>query len=78
MMMFAVKPWLGLRLWLVAVADEYIPQRYVAMLEKERELGLEETLPLEYLTCFKDLWADMGIQMAILKGNEYALHDNLN
>lgn len=53
-------------------------QRYVSFLEKERELALDESLPLEYLPCYKDLWADMGIQVAILRGNEYALHDNLN
>ncbi|KAF2670317.1 heterotrimeric G protein alpha subunit subtype 2 [Microthyrium microscopicum] len=53
-------------------------QRYVELLQHERELSLDESLPPEYLQCFKDLWADMGIQMAILKGNEYALHDNLN
>jgi guanine nucleotide-binding protein subunit alpha len=50
----------------------------VGFLEHEKELGVEESLPPEYLACFKDLWADMGIQLAMLKGNEYALHDNLN
>lgn len=27
---------------------------------------------------FTSLWADKGVQLAMLKGNEYALHDNLS
>jgi guanine nucleotide-binding protein subunit alpha, other len=34
-------------------------------------------MPEEYLEPIKALWADGGVQKAILKGNEYALHDNL-
>lgn len=37
-----------------------------------------EPMPLECLTAFNSLWADKGIQLAMLKGNEYALHDNLS
>jgi guanine nucleotide-binding protein subunit alpha len=32
---------------------------------------------MQYLQPFKDLWADAGVQQAIEKGNEFALHDNL-
>lgn len=35
-------------------------------------------MPREYLDAFTALWEDKNVQMAILKGNEYALHDNLS
>lgn len=34
-------------------------------------------MPLDCLNAFKSLWEDEGVQLAIRKGNEYALHDNL-
>lgn len=44
----------------------------------DRELGVKETFPLHYLPALKGLWVDDGVRQAIVKGNEYALHDNLN
>ena len=41
------------------------------------ELGANDAMPVDYLEPIKSLWADAGVQKAILKGNEYALHDNL-
>lgn len=41
------------------------------------EIGPNDPLPQEYLLPIKSLWADSGVQKAILKGNEYALHDNI-
>jgi len=41
------------------------------------EIGPNDPLPEEYLQPIKSLWADAGVQKAILKGNEYALHDNV-
>ena len=35
-------------------------------------------MPLDCLEAFKSLWADQGVQLAINKGNEYSLHDNLS
>lgn len=35
-------------------------------------------MPVDFLHAFTSLWADKGVQMSILKGNEYALHDNLS
>lgn len=35
-------------------------------------------MPAEYLSAFKELWRDSGVQQAVGKGHEYALHDNLN
>ena len=34
-------------------------------------------MPGDCLIAFRALWADEGVQLAIKKGNEYALHDNL-
>ena len=34
-------------------------------------------MPIDCLHAFKSLWHDEGVQLAIEKGNEYALHDNL-
>lgn len=42
------------------------------------EIGPDDAMPLDCLHAFHSLWADKGCQLAILKGNEYALHDNLN
>lgn len=35
-------------------------------------------MPEEFLGAFNCLWADKGVQLTILKGNQYALHDNLS
>ena len=35
-------------------------------------------MPLDCLHAFQNLWVDKGVQLAMLKGNEYALHDNLS
>lgn len=42
------------------------------------EIGPEDAMPTDYLQAFSTLWDDRGVQMAMLKGNEYALHDNLS
>ena len=52
-------------------------KQYVALINLDRDLGSKETLPAEYLPAFKSLWKDPGIQQTIVKGNEFALHDNL-
>lgn len=38
----------------------------------------DEPLPEDYLEPIKSLWQDQGVKSAIAKGNEYALHDNLD
>lgn len=43
----------------------------------DKEIGPNDPLPPDYLQPIKSLWADAGVQKAILKGNEYALHDNI-
>lgn len=41
------------------------------------DLGPKDPMPREYLIAFRSLWDDAGVQQAIEKGNEFALHDNL-
>ncbi|RYO99736.1 hypothetical protein DL764_006724 [Monosporascus ibericus] len=48
-----------------------------ALLLVDNEISPNDSLPPEYLEPIKSLWADAGVQKATLKGNEYALHDNL-
>lgn len=42
------------------------------------DIGPEDAMPLDCLGAFRALWKDEGVQLAIRKGNEYALHDNLS
>lgn len=44
----------------------------------EYELSPNDHFPMSYLEPLKNLWADEGVRKAIAKGNEYALHDNLD
>lgn len=44
----------------------------------ELEISPQERLPVDYLEPVRSLWADAGVQVAVSKGNEYALHDNLS
>lgn len=56
--------------------DESNTQR-AEYLREDPEISPDEPLPQESLQAFLDLWHDKGVQMTMLKGNEYALHDNL-
>ena len=47
------------------------------MIEKEPEIGTSEIYPSNMLRAFDRLWNDRMVRQAILRGNEYALHDNL-
>lgn len=42
------------------------------------ELSPNDQFPEQYLGPLKSLWDDEGVKKAIAKGNEYALHDNLD
>ncbi len=42
------------------------------------ELSANDPLPADYLDPIKRLWVDGGVKNAIEKGNEFALHDNLD
>ena len=42
------------------------------------ELGANDPLPADFLEPIKKLGVDGGVKKAIAKGNEFALHDNLD
>lgn len=48
------------------------------LLSHAKDIGEDEDIPDEYANCFLDLWQDENMQLAILRGNEWALHDNLH
>ncbi|KAF2140670.1 uncharacterized protein K452DRAFT_319565 [Aplosporella prunicola CBS 121167] len=52
--------------------------RYAELISREPEIGPEDVMPKDCLEAFQSLWEDKNVQLAILKGNEYALHDNLS
>ena len=62
---------------LAAAADVSL-QRYAELIAADPEIAIEDPMPQECLAAFNSLWADKGVQLAILKGNQYALHDNLS
>jgi len=51
--------------------------RWAQYVGSDPEISPEEQMPTDSLHAFLSLWQDKGVQMAMLKGNEYALHDNL-
>jgi guanine nucleotide-binding protein subunit alpha len=51
--------------------------RWAQYVGSDPEISPEEQVPIDSLHAFMSLWQDKGVQMAMLKGNEYALHDNL-
>ncbi|CCX07719.1 guanine nucleotide binding protein, alpha subunit [Pyronema domesticum] len=55
------------------------PQNELAvdLIVLDRELSRGEPFPKEYEQPFRRLWSDKGVQQAINRGNEFALHDNL-
>jgi len=55
-----------------------LDQRYAELIESDPDISPDDPLPIECLDAFTSLWEDKGVQWAMLKGNEYALHDNLS
>lgn len=51
--------------------------KYMELICSDPEIGQEDPMPLNCMQAFKNLWEDDGVQLAISKGHEYALHDNL-
>ena len=49
----------------------------MAQILVEYEIGVHDAFPDGYLAPVKTLWKDEGVQQVIRKGNEFALHDNL-
>ena len=52
-------------------------QRYAEIVAADPEIGPGDAMPIDCLNAFRGLWSDDGVQLAIQKGHEYALHDNL-
>ncbi|KAE9963504.1 hypothetical protein BLS_007169 [Venturia inaequalis] len=46
-------------------------------LNSDPSIEPEQRFPPHSLDVFQSLWDDKGVQLAMLKGHEYALHDNL-
>jgi len=53
-------------------------EKHMAQIMIDYEMTADEPLPIEYYEPLKSLWVDAGVKKAIEKGNEYALHDNLD
>ena len=53
-------------------------QKYVEWITSEPEIDTSQSMPRDYEEAFRGLWLDSGVQRAIARGNEYALHDNLS
>ncbi|KAK0720827.1 guanine nucleotide binding protein, alpha subunit [Lasiosphaeris hirsuta] len=53
-------------------------EKNMAHIMVDYEMRADEPLPMDYLEPIKKLWVDGGVKKAIDKGNEYALHDNLD
>jgi len=53
-------------------------QKYAPLIQMDREIGRAEYFPQEYRVPFQSLWEDAGVQEAVKRGNEFALHDNLS
>ncbi|KAH0538465.1 G-Protein alpha subunit, partial [Glutinoglossum americanum] len=49
-----------------------------SLISLDRTITPGQPFPAEYLAPFKSLWADKAIQKTALRGNEFALHDNLS
>lgn len=53
-------------------AKEY--ERIIALAE---DIGIDDPFPIQCLAAMKGLWTDEAVQSTIRRGNEYALHDNI-
>lgn len=52
--------------------------RYAEAVAADPDISPEEPFPANCLNPFRSLWEDGQLQTAMVKGNEYALHDNLS
>ena len=54
-----------------------ITQDYEAVIGAASDIGPDDPFPLQCLPAMKGLWKDDAVQQCIKRGNEYALHDNI-
>lgn len=52
-------------------------QRFAEIISADPDIEPGDPMPTDCLDAFKAMWKDAGVQLAIEKGHEYALHDNL-
>ncbi|MCJ1224569.1 hypothetical protein MMC12_001214 [Toensbergia leucococca] len=50
---------------------------YEAVIAHTKDIGYNDSFPIECLAAMKGLWADPAVQDTMRRGNEYALHDNI-
>ncbi|TPX17583.1 uncharacterized protein E0L32_012117 [Thyridium curvatum] len=53
-------------------------EKNMAHILVDYEVGANDPMPEDFLEPIKQLWQDAGIKAAMAKGNEFALHDNLD
>jgi len=51
---------------------------YLSLFNESPSINEGQPFPVAYLDPLKSLWADSGVQLCYEKGNQYALHDNMN
>ena len=52
-------------------------QDYERIIAQAQDIGTEDHFPIQCLDAMKGLWQDESVQRTIKRGNEYALHDNI-
>ena len=57
--------------------EDHNNETYGEWLNRDPSIEPEQQFPPQSLEVFQSLWDDKGVQLAMLKGHEYALHDNL-
>lgn len=68
-----VQPYLPLHICFYANPD----QEYERIIASAADIGPDDTFPTQCQMAMKGLWEDEAVQKCIRRGNEYALHDNI-
>ena len=54
-----------------------LDQDYERIIASAADIGPDDAFPSQCQTAMKGLWEDEAVQKCIRRGNEYALHDNI-
>ena len=52
-------------------------QEHERIIAAAEDIGSDDPFPQQCLVAMKGLWKDDSVQKTIGRGNEYALHDNI-
>lgn len=52
-------------------------KEYERIIAAAEDIGVDDVFPIHCLAAMKGLWQDESVQNTIRRGNEYALHDNI-